>query len=446
MAKKELNNSPKVHNISSTVDELLLAALERNDNTNETGRYLATFKDSAGEEGLRNLGNQGMRIADSRDFNNSATILENAVDADAVVFNEIGVALIGGNAAQERNMHTFAEIAEDSPIESIDPEYFVFGQSEGTGFLLESLVQETPKSADYLRGFLKATELIAKEMQASGQSQLEIEEEIQSLGATWGLVACKVPQSSRSGQGIKVAVLDTGMDLSHPDFIGRSITSATFVGQPVPDLHSHGTHLIGTACGPKSPPGVIPRYGIGYKSSIFAGKVLSNSGGSVGASVLAGINWAISNRCQVILLALGGMGGVQPSYTAAGQAALNNGCLIIAASGGSGGAVGYPANSPTIMSVAALDPTLAPSSFSSIGKIEIAAPGRDIFSSVPKPTLYGTKSGTSSASAHVAGCAALWAETSPSMRGLQLWRKLQLTARHLPFPVSRVGAGLVQAP
>ncbi|MFD2934268.1 S8 family serine peptidase [Spirosoma flavum] len=450
MAKKSSNDSSdgaSAYRASSSVDELLLAALERDDNSFQTGRYLVTFKEGAGDEGRQSLGTQGMRVADARDFDDQAAILENIGDADAVVFPEIGVALLGGNAAQERNMNTFAEIATDSPFESIDPEYFVFAENTYSGLLQDSLTQTVPAtSAEFLRGFLQATETIAREMQTNGHSQLEIEEEVQVLGATWGLIACKVPPSLRSGTGIKVAVLDTGMDLLHPDFAGRPIVSATFVGQPVQDLHSHGTHCIGTACGPKAPAGSIPRYGIGYRSSIFAGKVLSNTGNSVGGSVLAGMNWAIANRCPVISMSLGGQGGVQPSYTAAGQAALNNGCLIIAAAGNSASSTGYPANSPTIMSVASLDENLSPSSFSNFGKIEIAAPGRNIYSSVPRPTRYGVKNGTSMATPHVAGCAALWAETSPNLRGLQLWRRLQATARRLPFSAARVGAGLVQAP
>ena len=98
------------------------------------------------------------------------------------------------------------------------------------------------------------------------------------------------------------------------------------------------------------------------------------------------------------------------------------------------------------MSVASLDQDLTPSGFSNFGKVEIAAPGRDVFSSVPRPTRYGTKSGTSMATPHVAGCAALWAETSPTLRGMTLWKKLQQTARALAHPAVRVGSGLVQAP
>jgi subtilisin family serine protease len=160
------------------------------------------------------------------------------------------------------------------------------------------------------------------------------------------------------------------------------------------------------------------------------------------------MNWAIANRCVAISMSLGSNSPVQAAYTAAGASALSKGCLIIAAAGNSGptGATGAPANSPTIMAVASLDNTLAPSSFSSIGKIEIAAPGRDVFSSWPRPKKYNTISGTSMATPHVSGCAALWAESSPALRGVTLWKKLQATAKPLPFPATKVGKGLVQAP
>ena len=439
---------------SSTVDELLLAALERGDDTFQTGRFIATFKEGAGDTGVKAFASaQGMRVADARDYDTQAVVMEDVADADAVSFPEIGVAVISGGAAAQRGLSAASEIATDSAVESIDPEYFVFIEGTGDEYLrmlgtAERAFAGASNPGDYLRGFVRAAETIARDLYPGGAPVpiAETEEEAQVAGATWGLAACRVPQSARSGNGIRVAVLDTGMDLGHPDFVGRAFTSSSFVGQPVTDLHSHGTHCIGTACGPLAPAGSTPRYGIAYRTPIFVGKVLSNSGSSVGGSVLAGMNWAIANRCQVISMSLGGPGGPQPSYTAAGQAALNNGLLIVAAAGNSGSPTGSPANSPTIMAVAALDQNLRPAGFSNFGKIDIAGPGVDTFSSVPRPVRYGVKSGTSMATPHVAGCAALWAETSPSLRGIQLWRKLQATARRLPFPPSRVGAGLVQAP
>ncbi len=457
MAKKKKTNGNNSSDYtagnlaSSSVEELLAAALERDGDGLETGRYLVTFKEEAVEEGLKSLGpdGQGMRVADARDFDEQGVTLEDVGDAEAVVFPEIGVALIGGDAAQERDMSIHEEVAADSPIEVIEPEYFAFSQH--TLDYMEDFAQAGEgDSNEYLRGFLRAAKTIAEDLGGGGQSQmdseLEGEEEALVLGATWGLRACRVPLSSRSGAGIKVAVLDTGMDLGHPDFARRRIFGGTFVGQPVQDFHGHGTHCIGTACGPISPAGRIPRYGIGYGTTIFVGKVLSNSGSGSTGGVLAGMNWAIANRCEVISMSLGSQSPVQAAYTAAGRAALNRNCLIVAAAGNAGSSTGAPANSPTIMSVASLDPTLRPSSFSNKGKIEIAAPGRDVFSSWHRPLRYRTISGTSMATPHVAGCAALWAQSSPNYRGINLWRKLQSTARRLPFLRSQVGAGLVQAP
>ena len=428
----EKEKGPGEYKISTSIDQLLLAALDRGDESLETGRYVITYKENAVDDGVQSLKTQGIRTADARDFQDQAITVDDVGDADAVVFPEIGVAVMGGEAFEQRGLSVHAEIASDSPIEAIEPEYFVFAD---------------PVTDDYLLGFVRAAEVIAKDLNRNGQAmQEDLDVDVEVLGATWGLIRCKVPPSLRSGAGMRVAVLDTGMDLGHPDFAGRMFTTQTFVGQPVQDLHSHGTHCIGTACGPKAPVGTTPRYGIAYRAPIFVGKVLSNSGSGSTASVLAGMNWAIANRCPVISMSLGSQSPVQAAYTAAGSAALTRGCLIIAAAGNAASNTGAPANSPTIMSVASLDPNLVPSAFSNFGKIEIAAPGRDVFSSVPRPTRYGTKSGTSMATPHVAGCAALWAESNPALRGMNLWNKLQATAKPLPFPPVRVGKGLVQAP
>ena len=419
---------------TTSIDDLLLAALERGDETLETGRYLITFKEGAVKEGVQALSARGLRSADARDFTGQIFSVEDVAGADSVVLPEIGVAIAAAPRLAARGMSVQAAIAEDSAIEAIEPEYFVFADG----------------AADYLRGFRRAAEVIERDLGMVPELEMpepdQEEEEVQVAGATWGLIRCRVPPSTRSGANIKVAVLDTGMDLGHPDFAGRAVTGETFVGQPVQDLHSHGTHCIGTSCGPLAPTGTTPRYGVAHRANIFAGKVLSNSGSSVSGSVLAGMNWAIANRCEVISMSLGSQSSPQAAYTAAGTAALNNGCLIIAAAGNAASNTGSPANSRTIMAVASLDRNLRPSSFSNFGKIEIAAPGRDVFSSVPRPVRYGTKSGTSMATPHVAGCAALWAQTSSSLRGMNLWNKLLSTARPLPLPASRVGKGLVQAP
>jgi len=185
---------------------------------------------------------------------------------------------------------------------------------------------------------------------------------------------------------------------------------------------------------------------------MFIGKVLTNSGSGTQAQVLAGMNWAIANRCPVISMSLGASIPVQPSYTAAGAAALANGCLIIAAAGNASNRPGFvaptiaPANSPTIVSVGAVDNLLRIASFSCGGKVDIAGPGVSVFSSWPRPVLHNTISGTSMATPHVSGCAALWVQSNPGLRGTTLRARLVASARHLPLPPRDVGAGLVQAP
>jgi len=408
----------------------VLGALDRGEKNLQTGRYIITFREGAIDEGLKSLDAKGFSVANARDFKNQAVRLQDVGDADVLVFPEIGSAVVSGAVQREFGMTAQGEMLAEGPIETIEPEYFVFANN-----------------SEYLRGFASAANAIAMDL---GAVKEEVHEKrqvgLQVMGATWGLVQCKVPSSSLSGLDIKVAVLDTGFDIGHPDFIGRSFTTETFVGQPVQDMHGHGTHTIGTACGPKEPSGDTPRYGIAYECQIFVGKVLSNAGSGSTAGVLAGINWAIANGCEVISMSLGSSAPVQTAYTKAGSIALDKGCLIIAAAGNDGSCTGSPANSPTIMSVASLDQTLTPSDFSNDGKIEIAAPGRDVFSSMPSPRLHGIMSGTSMATPHVAGCAALWAQSNPTLRGMNLWQRLQSSALKLNFPPSKVGSGLVQAP
>ncbi|WP_252108603.1 MULTISPECIES: S8 family serine peptidase [unclassified Halomonas] len=432
------NDSPKdrpvpgaapLHSVACGSHRLLMAAVERDSGCLETGRYLISFRDGMLDEGIETLKACQFRVADARDFDAQAVNLEEAGDAEAMIFPELGVVLLGGDALESRGMSIHDDAFKCPAIEIIEPEYFAFAEN-----------------SEYLRGFLSAANAIARDLGADrpecdGDDDAPIKKDI-----TWGLSRCKVAKSRFSGASIKVAVLDTGMDLNHPDFAGRTVESRSFVGEPVQDMNGHGTHCIGTATGPRKAAGKTPGYGVAFEAAIFAGKVLTNAGGSTGGSVLAGMNWAVANRCEVISMSLGSQSPVQAAYTRAGAAALEKGLLVIAASGNDNAPTGAPANSPTIFSVGSLDPGLARSNFSNVGKVEIAAPGRDVFSAWPRPVNYKTISGTSMATPHVAGCAALWAQSDASLRGRKLWRRLIESAQSLPLSEEEVGAGLVQAP
>jgi subtilisin len=277
--------------VAMSTDALLMAALERGGDTSKTGRFLITYKEGAAAAGMKALqARRGLRVASAKDFASQAMDIQQAGDADAVMFPEIGVALVSSEAVAEHGLTTAAFAEEDAHAQSVDPEYFMFAS------------QINP--ADYLKGVLRTAEMIAEDL-GGVVPTMPADVSAQIAGVTWGLSACKVPYSQFSGKGIKVAVLDTGFDLGHPEFAGRSFVTNTFVGDPVQDVHGHGTHTVGTACGPLAPAGPIQRYGIGYGAQIFVGKVLSNSGSGTQAQVLAGMNWAIANKCAVISMSLG---------------------------------------------------------------------------------------------------------------------------------------------
>lgn len=281
--------------------------------------------------------------------------------------------------------------------------------------------------------------------------------------ATWGLQATRTLDSQFTGKGIKIAVLDTGLDLNHPDFVGRNIVSQSFVaGEHVQDLQGHGTHCCGTAAGGTADNGQF-RYGVASNAELYVGKVLSNSGSGRESDIILGAYWAINAGCSVVSMSLGR--AVAPGepysqdYERLGRYALSRESLIIAAAGNDSdrrfnyiAPVGAPANSPSIMAVAAVDPFLQVADFScggingNGGEVDIAGPGVHVISSLPMPRQYGRLSGTSMACPHVAGIAALWAESNPQLRGQALWNELMAQALSLNDPQRDVGSGLVQAP
>ncbi|MEG4056315.1 MULTISPECIES: S8 family serine peptidase [unclassified Microcoleus] len=407
-----------------------------------TGRYIITFRDDAVIEGLDLLNDQtGIRdLANAADFPDSALDLSQIEAAGGAVFPTLGVAVVSLDEGGFSSIMTSA--GEDSAILAIEPERTFYAIGDGL-------------SADYLRGYRDAVNNLYDKATTTEAAEIEKQECFSDDSeSTWGLKATKVMNSLLTGSGMKVAVLDTGMDLQHPDFAGRSIVSQSFVpGEDVQDGNRHGTHCIGTACGFKDLNG--RRYGIAYESTIYVGKVLSNAGSGASGWILAGMEWAIANGCQVISMSLGNT-NPKPStaYETVGRRALQNGCLIVAAAGNHGPTktVGQPANSPSIMAVAAVDNCVQVPDFSATSdliqgtKVDIAAPGVKVYSSVPMDKgRYAAYNGTSMATPHVAGLAALYAE-STGKRGAELWQLLTAYAMALPLPNTRVGSGLVQAP
>lgn len=282
--------------------------------------------------------------------------------------------------------------------------------------------------------------------------------------ATWGLLATGVASdegrgsTTFDGAGVLVAVLDTGIDQNHPDLAGRVRLARSFVtGEAVQDGNGHGTHVAGTIGGPASPVGGQRRYGVAPGCDLLIGKVLGNAGSGTSGGVLEGMNWAIEQGAHVISMSLGSAvaEGEAPLqyYEAAARAALRAGSLIVAAAGNEGDRpVGSPANCPSVLAVAAVDHRLLRAEFSCIaingdgGELNVAAPGVGIYSAFPvEMDSYASLDGTSMATPHVSGLAAL-AVQAAGARGQALWDHLVAGARPLNEGESLVGRGLAVVP
>jgi subtilisin family serine protease len=421
-----------------------------------TGRQIVVFAEADDEAPAINWEGAGISsVADSRDFAGGDVSPDALHDAQATVFAELGIAVVSADVAQVGALQ--GAVADSRPVLSVSPElvHHVL-HHEGVHLGGADYAQAYRDGVSDLADRLRHPEGAAAVFAPAGPGIAGFTDTPQ---ATWGIQATKALSTPRTGRGIKVAVLDTGFDLAHPDFAGRNVTAQSFVqGETAQDGHGHGTHCIGTACGPRTP-STGPRYGVAYEADILSGKVLSNSGSGTDAQILAGINWAVTNRCPVISMSLGAnVQQAHPPYSAAGRRALRRGSLIIAAAGnnanrraGNYGFVGAPANSVEIVAVGALDMELGMANFSARslpgrgGQVDIAAPGWQVYSSWPMPTRYRTISGTSMATPHVAGVAALWAEAT-GRRGLELWATLCTESERLLQPSLDVGSGLALAP
>lgn len=450
-SKKKAEASEPPAGINSGIQ---LEESEPTGDSETTGRYLVLLREGtakANVEALKNVA--GVSAADSSDFAEGEVDLETLGGAQAMIFESLGVAVVDVPPDQTQALSVAA--GDDTRILAMEPERIVYAIQDG---------DSAGAMADYLRGYRDAVNHLADKLLGIGaDAEAGIAPAaVDESRLTWGLQATNVSASRFSGRGIRVAVLDTGLDLGHPDFAGRRITSQSFIGgETAQDGHGHGTHCIGTACGTNRP-GRLPRYGIAFNSEIFAGKVLSNRGSGADGGIIAGINWAVTNNCTVISMSLGSRTGVgepfSPVYEMVAKRALAAGSLILAAAGndsrrpGSIIPVSRPANCPSILAVAALDSNLRLAVFSngginpSGGGVDIAGPGVDVLSASPGPRLTTRSSGTSMATPHVAGIAALLAEADPRARGSALWAALVARTRRLPLPSRDVGMGLVQAP
>jgi len=204
-----------------------------------------------------------------------------------------------------------------------------------------------------------------------------------------------------------IAIVDTGVDIQHPDLSGKIVAGYDFVNNDTnaDDDQGHGTHCAGiaTATGNNGLNGT----GVSWGARIMPVKVLSSTGSGTTANIIKGVDFAKNNGAHIISMSLGG-GGYTQAFQDSITSAWNAGKIIIAAAGNNGNTtVQYPANYANVLSVASTDSADAKSSFSTYGTwVDVAAPGSSIYSTANGGGMT-TMSGTSMATPVVAGLAAL---------------------------------------
>ncbi|AEC18661.1 putative outer membrane autotransporter barrel precursor [Pusillimonas sp. T7-7] len=397
-----------------------------------TARYLVLLCPDQPQEGIKKLIEiTGVSIAEASSSTDTTNISGELAPHCAIVFNKIGVALLRCDLGKQAMLDA-AVSDSHSRILAVE--------RERTVHALVRRQASIPRPVPNPVIAANATD--------------------ESL-STWGIQAVGADKSGYSGKGVRLAILDTGIDLEHPDFAGRKMETRSFIdGQTVQDGNGHGTHCAGIACGPLKPE-AAPRYGVAGDALLYAGKVLSDEGSGADGSVLEGINWAIENQCRVVSMSLGSP--VEPGqgysrvFEEVAQRALAAGTVIVAAAGNDSerpdhiAPVSHPANCPSIMAVAAVDQQMQIAPFSSGGlggeggQVDLAGPGVAVLSAWPGPEHYHTASGTSMATPFVAGVAALLVEADSAIAGQTLLERIVQSTRSLSLPARDVGAGLIQA-
>ncbi|MFG3555301.1 S8 family serine peptidase [Micromonospora sp. NPDC047557] len=271
-------------------------------------------------------------------------------------------------------------------------------------------------------------------------------------------------QAGYDGTGVRVAVLDTGIDATHPDLAGKVITTRNFTDgtEDDRDLVGHGTHVAATIAG--SGAASQGRYrGVAPGARLLDGKVCVD-GGCAESWILAGMEWAAAEqRAPIVNMSLGGPDtpGTDPLEEAVQRLGDRYGTLFVVAAGNDGGeaSVGSPASADAALAVAAVDADDRLAEFSNRGpraddlalKPDISAPGVDITAANSKDgalgepgEAYTTLSGTSMATPHVAGAAALLAQRHPDWSGTSLKSTLMGSAKpSSPIDLLGQGAGRV---
>ena len=360
------------------------------------------------------------------------------------------IPLIVQNAPGLRTLSAPAGMQQETPLPSIGGEAvrLAKGQSATFGRALSQLGERrqaiTPAAAGAALG---------------GVSHVWLDGQVEATGWDTNLDQITAPtawDSGLSGAGVKVAVLDTGIDAGHPDLAGQVTGSANFTNDPATtDDNGHGTHVASLVAGTGAAAGGARR-GVAYGAKLLAGKVLNGDGQGQVSWVIDGMQWAVAQGADVVNLSLGGQ-PTSPSVDDPVVAALDSltassGTLFVVAAGNTGGPVQSPGVAPSALTVGAVDQFDLTAQFSSRGpttgdyrlKPDVVAPGVEIVGAkagARSGDLYTTYSGTSQATPQVAGAAALLMQEHPDWSWDRVKATLIDTADMSPFTATYIQGG-----
>ncbi|MFE7712854.1 S8 family serine peptidase [Streptomyces sp. NPDC057486] len=270
------------------------------------------------------------------------------------------------------------------------------------------------------------------------------------------------------GTGTKVAILDTGIDPNHPDVAGRVKKTQNFTDDPdTVDHHGHGTHVASTIAGSGAASGGKYK-GVAPGADLYIGKVLNSAGEGGESGVIAGMEWAAAQGADVVSMSLGsaaGSDGTDPISQAVNELTESSGTLFVIAAGNTGptkGTVGSPGAAEDALTVGAVNKQDQLANFSSRGPVkdtfavkpEITAPGVGIVAARAAGTTMGTPvddnytsaNGTSMATPHVSGAAAILVQRHPDWTADRLKQVLVSTAKQGSYTAYQQGGGRVDVP
>ncbi|MGC4925126.1 S8 family peptidase [Streptomyces sp. DT117] len=264
---------------------------------------------------------------------------------------------------------------------------------------------------------------------------------------------------SYDGTGTKIAVVDTGIDATHPDLAGRVVAERNFSGSPdAKDRVGHGTHVASTAAGTGAKDARFK--GVAPGAQLINAKVLDDRGAGDDSGVIAGVDWAVAQGADVINMSLGGPDtpGIDPLEAQVNKVSAEKGVLFAIAAGNNGpglGTIASPGSADAALTVGAVDDGDAMADFSGVGprtgdgavKPDLTAPGVGITAAAAtgtggqNPPGYATLDGTSMATPHVAGAAAILKQKNPAWTGAQIKAALTGSAEGGSHTVFQQGAG-----